>query len=107
MANITEHEREQIDRANESGKTPVVFIHGLWLLPSSWDRWATVFETAGYTALTPGWPDDPNTVEEANRHPEVFAHKTVGQVADHFEDVIGELTKKPALIGHPDGLPPR
>ena len=58
--------------------TPVVFIHGLWLLPSSWDRWATVFEEAGYTALTPGWPDDPETVEEANAHPEVFAHKTVG-----------------------------
>ncbi len=42
-------EDEQIDWANDSGKTPVVFIHGLWLLPSSWDRWATVFEEAGYT----------------------------------------------------------
>ena len=88
---ITEHEAEQIERANATGLTPVVFIHGLWLLPSSWDRWATVFEAAGYTALTPGWPDDPETVEEANAHPEVFAHKTVGQVADHFGDVIGRL----------------
>ena len=103
MANITDHEREQIDRANAAGVTPVVFIHGLWLLPSSWDRWRTVFEAAGYTTLSPGWPDDPNTVEEANRHPEVFAHKTVGQVADHFDDVIGGLTMKPALIGHSFG----
>jgi non-heme chloroperoxidase len=100
---FTEHEQQQIDEANASGKTPVVFIHGLWLLPSSWDRWATVFEEAGYTPLTPGWPDDPETVEEANANPEVFAHKTVGQVADHFADVIGKLTKKPAVIGHSFG----
>jgi non-heme chloroperoxidase len=100
---VTEHENEQIERANETGLQPVVFIHGLWLLPSSWDRWATVFEEAGYTALSPGWPDDPETVEEANAHPEVLAHKTVGQVADHFADVIGRLTKKPAVIGHSFG----
>ena len=103
MPDITEYEIEQIDRANASGKTPVAFIHGLWLLPSSWDRWRTVFEEAGYTTLSPGWPDDPNTVEEANRHPDVFAHKSVGQVADHLEDVVGKLTRKPALIGHSFG----
>jgi non-heme chloroperoxidase len=96
-------EAEQVQRANESGLQPVVFIHGLWLLPSSWDRWAAVFEEAGYTSLSPGWPDDPDTVEEANAHPEVFAHKTVGQVADHFADVIGRLEKKPAVIGHSFG----
>jgi non-heme chloroperoxidase len=96
-------EAEQIEKANASGKTPVVFIHGLWLLPSSWDRWARLFEDAGYTALTPGWPDDPETVEEAKAHPEVFAGKTVGQVADHFSDVIGQLEKKPAVMGHSFG----
>src|SRR5229473_1483173 len=94
---------DQIDRANATGLTPVVFVHGLWLLPSSWDRWAAVFEEAGYTALTPGWPDDPETVEEANAHPEVFAHKSVGQVANHYADVIGQLKKKPAVIGHSFG----
>jgi pimeloyl-ACP methyl ester carboxylesterase len=103
MAVITEHENEQINEANASGKTPIVFVHGLWLLPSSWDRWRAVFEDAGFTTLSPGWPDDPNTVEEAKQHPEVFAHKTIGQIADHFEDVIGKLKKRPALIGHSFG----
>jgi non-heme chloroperoxidase len=103
MAAVTEHETDQIDRANATGLTPVVFIHGLWLLPSSWDRWAAVFEEAGYAPLTPGWPDDPETVEEANAHPEVFAGKTVGQVADHFAEVIGKLSKQPAVIGHSFG----
>jgi non-heme chloroperoxidase len=103
MASITARETQQIEQANASGRTPVVFIHGLWLLPSSWDRWARLFEDAGYTALTPGWPDDPETVEEAKAHPEVFAGKTVGQVADHFSDVIGQLEKKPAVMGHSFG----
>jgi pimeloyl-ACP methyl ester carboxylesterase len=100
---ITGYEAEQIELANAAGRSPVVFVHGLWLLPSSWDRWATVFEDAGYATLTPGWPDDPNTVDEAHRHPEVFAHKTVGQIADHFEDVISKLAAKPAVIGHSFG----
>jgi non-heme chloroperoxidase len=94
---------DEVEHANASGLTPVVFIHGLWLLPSSWQRWAAVFEEAGFTALTPGWPDDPETVQEAKAHPEVFAHKTIGQVADHFADVIGTLKKKPAVLGHSFG----
>jgi non-heme chloroperoxidase len=100
---ISNIDAEEIGRANASGLTPVVFIHGLWLLPSSWDRWAKVFEEAGYTPLTPGWPDDPETVEEAEANPEVFADKTVGQVADHYEGVISRLEKKPAVIGHSFG----
>jgi non-heme chloroperoxidase len=94
---------DQVERANTSGLTPVVFIHGLWLLPHSWDRWATVFAQAGYAPVQPGWPDDPETVEEANAHPEVFARKTVGQVADHCAEVIGQLNAKPAVIGHSFG----
>lgn len=100
---ITEHEAQQVEAANRTGLQPVVFVHGLWLLPSSWDRWAALFEEAGYTALTPGWPDDPETVEEANVHPEVLAKKTVGQVADHFEEIVGRLDRKPAVVGHSFG----
>ena len=94
---------ELVDRANATGRTPVVFMHGLWLLPSSWDRWATIFEAAGYAPLAPGWPDDPATVEEANANPDVFAHKTVGQVADHYSAIIEKLDKKPAIVGHSFG----
>jgi non-heme chloroperoxidase len=104
MATITtDHEQAQIDEANRSGRTPVVFIHGLWLLPSSWDRWQTVFDDAGYTTLTPGWPDDPQTVAEAKAHPEVFAGKSIKEVADHFAAVIDRLDVKPAVIGHSFG----
>jgi non-heme chloroperoxidase len=100
---ITQRESEQVETANASGRTPVVFIHGLWLLPSSWQRWAQTFEEAGYTALTPSWPDDPETVEQARANPDVFAGKTVGQVADHVAEVIGGLAAKPVVIGHSFG----
>jgi non-heme chloroperoxidase len=103
MATITQRETEQVEQANANGRTPAVFIHGLWLLPSSWDRWAELFEEAGYAAVTPSWPDDPDTVEEARANPEVLAKKTLGQVADHTAEVIGALDKKPAVLGHSTG----
>jgi len=103
MASITEREEQQVEQANASGRTPVVFIHGLWLLPSSWDRWTQVFDEAGYAALTPSWPDDPETVEEARANPQVFAKKTVGEVADHVGEVIDQLKTKPAVVGHSFG----
>jgi non-heme chloroperoxidase len=102
-ARIPSELQQSIAAVNATERTPVVFIHGLWLLPSSWDRWATVFAEAGYAPLSPGWPDDPQTVEEANADPEVFANKTVGQVAEHYSAVIGQLKVKPAVIGHSFG----
>src|SRR5215203_2501714 len=103
VAEITEREQSQIDQANSSGKTPVVFIHGLWLLPSSWDNWVALFEENGYAGVTPAWPDDPNSVEEARANPEVFARKTLKRVADHTAEVIARLDKKPAVMGHSTG----
>jgi non-heme chloroperoxidase len=100
---ITERELKQVERANATAATPVVFIHGLWLLPSSWQPWAGLFEQAGYVALTPSWPDDPETVEVARANPEVLAKKTLRQVADHTTEIITALHKKPAVIGHSTG----
>ena len=100
---ITERETAEVEKANASGRVPVVFIHGLWLLPSSWDNWAAAFEEAGYAAVKPSWPDDPLTVEEARANPEVLAKKTLGQVADHVAAVIGHLQRKPAVMGHSTG----
>jgi len=100
MASISERESREIQAANTSGGTPVVFVHGLWLLPSSWANWAEFFQQAGYPALSPDWPDDPETVEQARANPDVFANKTLGQIADHTTKVIGKLEAKPIVMGH-------
>jgi non-heme chloroperoxidase len=103
MATISAREAKQVEAANAGGKTPVVFIHGLWLLASSWDRWAALFEEAGYTPVAADWPDDPATVEAARANPDALAGKKVGQVADHVGEVIAALNKKPAVVGHSFG----
>ena len=103
MASISEREHREIEAANASGSTPVVFIHGLWLLPSSWANWAGFFKEAGYAPLTPDWPDDPETVAQARANPDVLAKKTLKQVADHSTEIINALDRKPAVIGHSTG----
>ena len=100
---MTEQELNEVIKANASGLAPVVFVHGLWLLSSSWDRWAELFRSAGYATLQPGWPDDPDTAEQANADPEVFAGKKIGQIADHYDGIIRSLDRKPAVIGHSFG----
>ena len=103
MASISDREHREIEAANASGNTPVVLIHGLWLLPSSWANWIDFFTEAGYAPLTPDWPDDPATIEEARANPDVFAKKTLRQVADHTTEIINALDKKPAVMGHSTG----
>jgi non-heme chloroperoxidase len=103
MASISERENQEIVAANASGNVPVVFVHGLWLLPSSWADWADFFQQAGYAPLTPDWPDDPATVEEARANPDVLAKKTLKQVADHTAEVIDALKTKPVVMGHSTG----
>src|SRR5512133_2986523 len=103
MASISERESREIEAANASDTTPVVFIHGLWLLPSSWANWADFFKQAGYAPLTPDWPDDPQTIEGARAEPEGVAKKTLEQVAEHTTEIIDALDKKPAVMGHSTG----
>ncbi len=100
---LTAHETGEIAAANASERQPVMFIHGLWLLSGSWDRWRELFEENGYATVAPSWPDDPDTVEEGRRHPEVFAGKMVQLVTDHYQEAIAQLRRKPAVVGHSFG----
>jgi non-heme chloroperoxidase len=100
---IQQWEQAEVDAANASGRQPVVFVHGLWLLSSSWRAWRDLFERRGYSTLAPGWPDDPADIEAARAKPEVFAGKKVGMVADHYAEVIKLLDRRPIVIGHSFG----
>ena len=103
MSDLTDWEHAEIDAANAAGRPIVAFVHGLWLLSSSWAPWRALFEEAGYATIAPGWPDDPPSVEAAREDPDVFAHKMVQQVTDHYLAAISELVSKPAVIGHSFG----
>ncbi len=103
MPDITDWEQAEIDAANATGRPVVVFVHGLWLLSSSWAPWRALFEENGYATIAPGWPDDPSSVAAARQDPDVFAHKMVQQVTDHYLAAISQLVAKPAVVGHSFG----
>jgi pimeloyl-ACP methyl ester carboxylesterase len=84
-------------------RTPVVFIHGLWLHATSWSGWMERFGEAGYAPLAPGWPGDPETVEEARAHPEAVADHGIDDVVAHYAELIEGLRAKPILVGHSFG----
>ena len=100
---LSTSETRDVNRANATGLPPVVFVHGLWMLASSWQPWRTFFEENGYATIAPGWPDDPATVDEARANPRVFAGKSVGQVTSHMAEAIAALQRKPAIVGHSFG----
>src|SRR5260370_38833743 len=92
---------EKVARANPSGRQPVVFVHGLWLLDSSWSHWVPFFEEAGYTAVAPTWPADPPTLELAREAPRVFPPKNIGDTPAYQPPIADKLDRNPATIPPP------
>jgi non-heme chloroperoxidase len=90
----TQHELQQCERANDTGRQPVVFPRAVAAAQQLGSLGDAVQGRRLHTVLTPGWPDDPDTVAEAKEHPEVFPHESIGQVADHFEEIIRGLDKR-------------
>ncbi len=82
---------------------PVVFIHGLWLHATSWTPWMDLFRDNGYQPIAPGWPGEPDTVEEARNHPELVADTTIDAATAHFANLIADLDEVPVLVGHSFG----
>jgi pimeloyl-ACP methyl ester carboxylesterase len=84
-------------------RTPVLFIHGLWLHASSWEPWLDLFTEAGYAPVAPGWPGIPGTAELARAHPDSIAGHGIDDVTRHYAGIIGELPAPPVIIGHSFG----
>lgn len=100
---VTAREAAEVAAANASGRQPIVFVHGLWLLHSSWDAWKAHVEERGYAAVAVDWPGDEAGVEAAHAHPDTLAGTSVRDVADHVQEVIEGLDRKPVVIGHSFG----
>jgi len=86
-----------------ANRTPVVFIHGLWLHASSWTPWVDLFTEAGYAPVAPGWPGDPETVELARANPDSIAGHGIEEVTEHYAGLIKQLPTPPVIIGHSFG----
>jgi len=86
-----------------ASRPPVVFIHGLWLHATSWNRWLDLYRDAGYEPIAPGWPGEPGTVQAARASPDLVANTSIDDAVTHFAEIIGALDTKPIIIGHSFG----
>jgi pimeloyl-ACP methyl ester carboxylesterase len=84
-------------------RTPVVFIHGLWLHATSWNPWLDLFREAGYEPIAPGYPGEPDTVEQARQEPDLVADASIDDITEHYRKIIDGLDGSPILIGHSFG----
>ena len=86
-----------------TARTPVIFIHGLWLHATSWAPWVELFRGAGYEPIAPGWPGDSDTVEASRANPDGIADHGIDDVTNHYASIIAQLPARPILIGHSFG----
>ena len=82
---------------------PVVFVHGLWIHSSSWQRWLDLYRAAGYAPIAPGWPGDGPTVQQTRENPAAVSNKGLDDITDAYAKVIDGLAVKPIVVGHSFG----
>jgi alpha-beta hydrolase superfamily lysophospholipase len=81
----------------------VVFIHGLWMTPLSWEHWAERYSARGYKVLAPGWPGMDGDIEQLRADPSVIDHLGMEEIIDHYDSIIRELDSPPIIMGHSFG----
>jgi pimeloyl-ACP methyl ester carboxylesterase len=86
-----------------ASRRPVVFIHGLWLHATSWNRWLDLYRDAGYEPIAPGWPGEPDSVRAARENPDLVADTGIDDAVAHFAEIMDALDAKPIIIGHSFG----
>lgn len=84
----------------------VIFIHGMYFTPTSWQSWESYFQGKGYRTLAPAWPGhDKPVAEQRQAHPDKqLASLTLEQVVETYRRVIAGLGgEKPVVVGHSMG----
>ncbi len=81
--------------------TTIVFIHGLFVNPKSWNEWKAFFEAKGYTCHAPAnlYHEGEPSYLRAHINPEV-GNVSFEDEVNHFANCIDTLDELPILIGH-------
>jgi len=81
----------------------IVLIHGLWMTPRSWEKWAKRYASRGYRVLAPAWPGLEVEVEALRRDPTPLRRLDLAQVVGRYERIIRGLGGPPIIMGHSIG----
>jgi pimeloyl-ACP methyl ester carboxylesterase len=85
-------------------KKNIVFIHGMFQNPKSWEKWIEFFSAKGYNCVAPAWPlHEGNPTELRNNPPAGLGDLELQTIVDKIESVVTSLDEKPILIGHSVG----
>jgi hypothetical protein len=66
-----------------------LFITGAWMHVSSWDKFRSAFEAAGYKTLAPAWPHLEGRPADLRANPgSELGRLTFGKLVGHYAKVI-------------------
>lgn len=81
----------------------IIFVHGMFQNPKSWNRWVRYFTEKGYHCVVPAWPlhaGDPRTLRSVP--PDGLGELGFTDVLDHIEAIASNY-HHPIMIGHSVG----
>jgi pimeloyl-ACP methyl ester carboxylesterase len=82
----------------------IIFIHGMFQNPKSWDNWIAFFTDRGYNCIAPPWPKhEGEPADLRNYPPEGLGDLELKTIIDNFETLIRVQDEPPILIGHSVG----
>jgi pimeloyl-ACP methyl ester carboxylesterase len=85
-------------------KKTIVFIHGMFQNPKSWDKWVAYFKEKGYDCIAPAWPLHEGSPGNLRGNPPAgLGDLELQTIVDDMERVVTSLPKKPIVIGHSVG----
>lgn len=85
-------------------KPKIIFIHGMFLTPKSWDLWVNYFENRGYDCHAPAWPmhEEPPAYLRKNI-PEELGGLGLSTLYRHHVELLQKEITPPIVIGHSMG----
>ncbi len=89
---------------NKITSKTIVFVHGLFMNPSSWSDWIKFYEDKGYNCYAPAYAYHEGNPSELRSNVNLnLGNLTFGQVINSLSAFIDKLPEKPILIGHSMG----
>ena len=90
--------------ANRITSKTIVFIHGLFMNPTSWDNWIKFYEAKGYKCYAPAFAYHEGNPSDLRKNIDAkLGNLTFGEVIHGLSLFIDKLPEKPILIGHSIG----
>jgi pimeloyl-ACP methyl ester carboxylesterase len=81
----------------------ILLIHGLWVTPSSWEKFRRYYESLGHKAIASAWPGITKDVAAMRRDPSGLNGIGIAEVVAHYTKIIRSLPEPPIIMGHSYG----